>query len=84
MAKIAMTAHGEKQPNYYSDQFFHRVNHKICGIDMYEPVCTAQMGGHLEATRVDIVGRKPPKMFFFLLFLWQGPMLLNCIINEWT
>ena len=64
MAKIAMTAHGEKQPNYYSDQFFHRVNHKICGIDMYEPVCTAQRGGHLEGTWGDIVGRKPLKIFF--------------------
>ena len=34
------------------------------------------MGGY-------IVGRKTPN-FFFLLFLWQGPMLLNYIINEWA
>ena len=42
MAKIALTPHGEKEPIMVINSFI--VNHKICGIDMYEPVCTAKRG----------------------------------------
>ena len=66
MGKNGKSSHDSPwwETTYYGDQFFRRVNHKICGIDMYEPVCTAQRGGHLDGTWGVNCGQKTPKNFF--------------------